>query len=80
MNDNMLIKWITNKVIPLTARNYYGVQMAPVMENAPYHHVRGIPYLTIFSKKSTVNLTKEHGINYMLLLMNYEQISILHDQ
>ena len=31
----MIMKWITTKVIPLAASNYPGVQMVPVMENAP---------------------------------------------
>ena len=80
MNGNMFMKWITTKVILLITCNYTGVQMVPVMENAPYHHVRGIPYLTIFSKKSTVNLMKEHVINYVLLLLTNERISILPEQ
>ena len=49
------MKWITNKVIPLVAYKYPGVQMVPVMDNAPYHHVRGIPYLKSFSSKRNVN-------------------------
>ena len=52
------MKWITTKIIVIAARNYIGMQMVPVTENAPYHHVRGIPSFTSFSKKSTVNLTK----------------------
>ena len=72
MNDKMFMKWITNKVIPLAARNYPGVQMVPVMDNAPCHHVRSIPSLAIFSKKSTVNLMKEHDIDYVLLPLTNE--------
>ena len=51
--------------------------MVTVMENAPYHHVRGIPYLASFSKKSTVNIMKEHDIDYVLLPLTDEQISLL---
>ena len=51
--------------------------MVPVMDNALYHHVRGIPYLATLSKKSTGNLMKDHGIEYVLLLLTNEQISIL---
>ena len=57
------MKWINTKVIPLSARKYPGVHMVLVMNNAPYHHVRGIPYLVRFSKKITVNLMMEHGID-----------------
>ena len=74
------MKWITTKVIPLDACNYPGMQMVPVMENAPYHHVRGIPSLKIFSKKSTVNLMKEYIIDYVLLPLTNEQITLLPDQ
>ena len=77
MNGNIFMKWITTKVIPLVACNYPSVQMVPVMENAPCHHVRSIPYVASFSKKSTVNIMKEHGIDYVILLLNDEQISLL---
>ena len=39
MNGEMFMKWMTNKFIPLTPRNYYDVQMIP------YHYVVGIPSL-----------------------------------
>ena len=77
INVKMFMKWITIKVIPLAVCNYTGVQMIPVMDNAPYHHVHGIPPLVRFSKKSTVNLMKEHGIEYVLLPLTDERISIL---
>ena len=51
--------------------------MVPVMDNALYHHVRGIPYLATLSKKSTGNLMKYHGIEYVLLLLTNEKISLL---
>ena len=63
MNSKLFMKWITTKVILLAAHNYPGVQMVPVTDNVPYHHVRGIPPLASFSKKSTINLIKEHGID-----------------
>ena len=72
MNGNMFMKWITTKVIPLAAHNYPGVQMVPVVDNAPCHHVRGIPHLESFSKKSTVELMKDNGIDYVLLLLTDE--------
>ena len=57
MNVKMFMKWITTKVIPLVSCNYPGVQMVPVMDNALYHHVRGIPSPhKDFSKKITINL------------------------
>ena len=77
MKGNMFMKWITTKVIPLFASNYPGMQMVPVIDNAPYHRVRGIPSLTIFSKNINVDLMKEHGIDYVLLPMTNDQISIL---
>ena len=80
MNGKMFMKWITTKVIPLAARNYPGVKMAPVADNAPYHHVCGIPPLVILSKKSTVNLMKEHIIYYVLLPLIDEKTSILLEQ
>ena len=80
MNGNMFMKWITAKVIPLTARNYTGMQMVPVMENALYHHVCSIQSLASFSKKITVKIMKLHGIDYMLLLLTDEKISILPEQ
>ena len=45
INGKMFMKWITTKVIPLSACNYPGVQMVPATENSLYHHVRGIPSL-----------------------------------
>ena len=72
MNDEMFLKWITNKVIPLAARNCTDGQMVPVMDNSPYHHVCGIPSLTRFSKKNTVNLMKEHVIDYMPIPLTNE--------
>ena len=66
-NGKMCLKLITTKVILLAARTYPGVQMVLVIYNAPYHHVRGIPSFTSFSNKSTSNLRKEHGINYVTL-------------
>ena len=77
MNGKMFMKWITNKVILPSARNCPGVQMVPVMYNAPYHHVRGILPLARFSKKSTVKLMKEHSIDYVILPLTDEKISIL---
>ena len=77
MNGKMFNNRITTKVIPLAACNYPGVRMVLVMENAPRHHIRVIPYIVRFSKKSTDNLMKEHGINYVLLPLNNKQISIL---
>ena len=74
------MKWITTKVIPLAPCNYPGVQMVLVMDNSLYLHVRGIPYLASFSKKITINLMKEHGIDYVLLLLTYEQIRLLPEQ
>ena len=74
------MKWIITKVIPLAARNYPGVKMVPVTDNTPYHHVRGIPSFTSLYKKSTANLTKEHGIDYVLLPLTDERISLLPDQ
>ena len=76
-NGNMFMKWIMTKVIPLADRNYPVVKMVPMMENALYHHVRGIPSLTSFSNKTTVNLMKEHGINYLNLPLTDERISLL---
>ena len=70
------MKWISTKVIPFAARNYPGMQIVPVIDNAPYHHVRSIPSLTRFSKKITVNLTKDHDIDYALLPLTDEQISL----
>ena len=52
------MKLITTKVILLDTRNYPGVQMVPVTENALHHHVHSIPPLTSFSKKSTLSLIK----------------------
>ena len=80
MNGKMFMKWISTKVIPLAACNYPGVQMVPVMDNALYQNVHGIPSLTSFSKKSTFNLMKEHSIDYMLLPLTNEQISLLPNQ
>ena len=76
----MFMKMITAKVILLDTRNYPGVQMVPVTENAPHHHVRGIPSLTSFSKKININLMREHGIDYMILPLINERISLLPDQ
>ena len=50
------------------------------MENTPFHHVRSNPLLAWFSKKSTVNLMEEHGIDYEILPPTDEQISLLPDQ
>ena len=80
INSKIFMKWITTKVIPLADRNCPVMQMVPVMDNAPYHHVRGIPSLTSFSNKITFNLMKDHGIDYMLLPLVYYLISILPDQ
>ena len=80
MNFKMFMKWITTKVIPLLACKYPGVHMVPVTDNKPYHHVRGIPYLTRLSKKSTVNLMKGHGIDYVILPLTDEQISLIPEQ
>ena len=41
--------------------------MVPVMDNALYHNVHRIASLASFSKKSTVKIMKEHGINYVIL-------------
>ena len=76
----MFMEYITNKVIPLATRNYPGMQMVPVMDNALYHHVHGIPSLARFYKKSTVNLMKKHGINNLALPLTDEQISLLPEQ
>ena len=54
--------------------------MVPVMDNAPYHHVRGIPSLTSFSNKITFNLMKDHGIDYVILPITNDQISLLPKQ
>ena len=80
MNVNMFMKWITTKVIPLTDRNYLGVQMVPVMDNAPYHNARSITSLASFSKKIAVNLMNEHRIYYVILLMTGDIISLLPEQ
>ena len=45
MNGKMFIKWITTKVILLAARNYPGVQIVLVTNNALYHHFHSIPSL-----------------------------------
>ena len=58
MNGKMFMKWITTKVMPLTTLNYPGMQRVMVMDNAPYHHFRGIPSLARLSKKITVKLMK----------------------
>ena len=79
-NGKMFMKLITPKVIPLAALNYPVVQMVPVMDNALYHHVSGIQYLTCFSNNSTVRLMKVNGINYVLLLLNNDRISLLPEQ
>ena len=50
------------------------------MYNVPYHHVRGIPSLTSSPKNITVNLMKEHGIDYVLLPLTTEKISLLPEQ
>ena len=80
INSKMFMKWIITKVIPPASRNNPGVQMVPVTENAPHHHVRGIPSLTSFSKKININLMREHGIDYMILPLINERISLLPDQ
>ena len=74
------MKWITTKVIPLATRNYPRMQMVLVMDNVPYHHVHVIQSLASFSKKSTVNIIKEHGINYVLLPLTNDLISLLPEQ
>ena len=80
MNGKMFMKWITTKVILIAAHNYPGMQMVPVTDNATYHHVRGIPSLASFSKESTVNLMKEYGIDYVLLLLKNRKTSLLPEQ
>ena len=70
------MKWIPNKVISIATSNYTGMQMVPVIDNSPCHNVHGIPSLASFSNKSTVNLIKEHSIDYMLLPLTDKQISI----
>ena len=80
MTGKMVMKWIPTKVIPLTARNYPGFQMVPAIENVPYHNVQGISSLESFSKKSTFNFIKKHGINYVFLTLTNEWISVLHEQ
>ena len=80
INGKKIIKWITTKVILLVACKYPGMQMVPVIDYVPYHHVHGIPFLTSFAKKSTSNLMNENGINYVLLTLTNEQISLLPDQ
>ena len=54
--------------------------MVRVMDNAPYNHVCCIPSLTSFSKKSTINLMKDHGIYYILFTLTDELTSILTKQ
>ena len=80
MNGKMFMKWKTIKGILLSACNYPGMYMVPVRENAPYYHVRGIPSLARFSKKITFNLIKEHRIDYVLLPLTDERISLLPEQ
>ena len=74
------MKYITTKVIPLAAPNYPCVQMVLMMDNAPFHHVCGIPSLTRFSNNITIKLMEDHRINYMLLLLTNEQIGLLTEQ
>ena len=54
--------------------------MVPVMNNAPYHHICGIPPFARFFKNITVNLMKEHGVYCMLLLLTNYLISLLPEQ
>ena len=80
INCKMFMKFMTTKVIPLATRNYPSMQMVLVMDNATYHHVRGIPPLMSISKKITVNLMNKHGIDYVLLPLTDEKISLLPEQ
>mmetsp|Transcript_21520 Transcript_21520/g.44287 ORF Transcript_21520/g.44287 Transcript_21520/m.44287 type:complete len:705 (+) Transcript_21520:260-2374(+) len=80
MNGEMFMQWIVTRVIPTAQKMYPGKKIVPVMDNAPYHHVRGIPSLASCTKKQMVEIMKEHDIDYILLPMTDERKGLLPEQ
>ena len=65
----MFTKWVKNRLIPLFKRTYPGKIMNLILDNAPYHHKRGIPSLTSMSKGKIVDeMSKYMGPDDAILL------------
>ena len=79
MDGELFNKWVVNKLMPTFKRLYPGKKMVLVMDNAPYHHVRGIGSLSGLNKGKIIGLMKEKGVDYILLPLTDERKELLKD-
>ena len=56
MNPELFIKWTKKRLVPTFKKLYPGKEMILILNNAPYHHKRGIPSLTGLPKKDLISL------------------------
>ena len=63
MASDIFIKWLMEGLFPTFERLFPGKKMVLVCDNAPYHHKREIGSLANLSKKKTVELMEEYGVD-----------------
>ena len=51
----MFMKWVKLRLIPVFKKLYPGKKMILMLDNAPYHHKRGIPSLSGLSKGKLID-------------------------
>ena len=54
MNSNMFMLWVKNRLVPSFKATYPSKKMIIVMDNAPYHHARGVPSLSSLTTKNQI--------------------------
>ena len=62
MSSHLFLPWVENRLIPVFQRRYPGKHMVLCLDNAPYHHSRGIPSLLSLNKEQLVNLMEVNGV------------------
>ena len=61
------MKWVEQRLVPTFEKQFPGEKMVLVADNALHHHKRVIGSLNSLSKKSLIDLSKQHGVSHLEL-------------
>jgi hypothetical protein len=71
MNSSLFLAWINNRFIPAFNHNFPGKKCILILDNAPYHHVKGVDYIYLFNdKKRIIEQLEKIGVTRISVMRN----------
>jgi hypothetical protein len=54
MNSSLFLAWINNRFIPTFNHNFPDKKCILILDNAPYHHAKGVDYIYLYNDKTRI--------------------------